>query len=68
MNGFDRVANGKDNWFHGPRSLSPTPEEFAASLWSELNALRDAISMPEEIDLARERRGLLRKLDNLQRT
>ena len=24
MNGFDRVADGEDNWFHGPRSLPPT--------------------------------------------
>ena len=46
MNGFDRVADGVYNWFHGPRSLPPTPEEFAASLWSEVNALKDAISMP----------------------
>ena len=47
MNGFVRVADGVDNWFYGPRSLPPTPEKFAASLWSDLNALRDAISMPE---------------------
>ena len=46
MNGFDRVADGEDNWFHGPCSLPPTPEEFAASLRSEVNALNDAISMP----------------------
>ena len=32
MNGFDRVADGEDNWFHGPRSLPPTPETFAADL------------------------------------
>ena len=32
MNGFDRVADGEDNWFHGPRSLPPTPEKFAADL------------------------------------
>ena len=46
MNGFDRGADGEDNWFHGPRSPPPTPEEFTASLWSEVNALKDAISMP----------------------
>ena len=46
VNGFDRVADGEDNWFHGPRSLPPTPEEFAANLWSEVNALKDATSMP----------------------
>ena len=47
MNGFDRVADGEDNWFHGPLSLPPTPEEFTESMWSEMNALRDAISMPK---------------------
>ena len=46
MNGFARVVDGEDNWFYGPRSLPPTPEEFAASLWSEVNSLKDAISMP----------------------
>ena len=46
MNGLDQVADGEDNWFHGSRSLSPTPEEFAASLWSEVNALKAAISTP----------------------
>ena len=48
MNGFDRVADGEDNWFHGPRSLPPTPEKFAADLWCEVNALKDAISMPRQ--------------------
>ena len=33
-NDFDRVADGEDNCFYGPRSLPPTPEEFAADLWS----------------------------------
>ena len=46
MNGFDRVAGGEDNWFHGPRLLPLTPEEFAADLWCEVNVLKDAISMP----------------------
>ena len=46
MNGFDRVAGGEYNWFHSPRSLPPTPEEFAADLWCKVTALKDAISMP----------------------
>ena len=46
INGFDGVADGEDNWFHGPRSLPPTPEEFAADLWCAVNILKDAISMP----------------------
>ena len=46
INGFDRVADGEYIWFHGPRSLPPIPEEFTASLWSEVNALKAAISTP----------------------
>ena len=46
MNGFNRVADGEDNWFHGPRSLPPTPEELAADLWSKVNEVRNEISMP----------------------
>ena len=46
MNGFDRVADGEDNWFHGPRSLPPTPEEFTKSLWCKVNELKNTISIP----------------------
>ena len=45
MNGFDRVADGEDNWFHGPRLLPPIPEDYAADLWSQVNALKNVISM-----------------------
>ena len=48
MNGFDRVAEDEESCFHGHRSLPPTPEEYAASLWSEVNTLKDAISMPRQ--------------------
>ena len=48
MHGFDRVVDGDDNWFHGPRSLPPTPQEFNASLRSDLQELKDAISMPRQ--------------------
>ena len=48
MNGFDRVADGEDKLFHGPRSLPPTPEKYAADLWCEVNALKDAILMPRQ--------------------
>ena len=47
-NGFNRVADGEDDWFHGPRSLPPTPEQFTQSLWSQVNALKDVISMPRQ--------------------
>ena len=45
MNGFDRV-DGEGNWFHGPRSLPPMPQQYTASLRSELQELKNAISMP----------------------
>ena len=48
MNGFDRVAEDEESCFHGHRSLPLTPEEYAASLWSEANALKDAISMSRQ--------------------
>ena len=47
MNGFDRVVDGEDNWFHA-RSLPPRPQEFNASLRSELQKLKAAISMPRQ--------------------
>ena len=48
MNGFDRVSDGEDTWFHGLRSLPPTPKKIVADLWCEVNALKDAISMPSQ--------------------
>ena len=40
--GYDR----DDGWMHGTHPLSPI--EFTTNLWSELNALKDAISMPRQ--------------------
>ena len=45
-NGFDRVEAVEKNWFGDHRSLPPTPEQYYASLWCEVNALKEAISMP----------------------
>ena len=45
-NGFDRVMEGEESCFSGRRSLSPTPQEYYASLWCEVNASKKAISMP----------------------
>ena len=41
--GFDRLEDGDDKWIHGP--LPPTPEKTTASMWADLNALKDALSM-----------------------
>ena len=35
-------------FYHVHRSLPPTPKEYCASLWSEVDALKDAISIPAE--------------------
>ena len=43
-NGFDRIA--ADDYLWASRQLPLTPEQFTQSLWSEVNALKDAISMP----------------------
>ena len=40
MNGFDRVADGEEKWFHGHRSLPVTPEQYTASLRSDLQELK----------------------------
>ena len=41
--GFDRLQDGDDQWVHGP--LPPTPEQTIASIWADLNALKDTILM-----------------------
>ena len=41
--GFDRLADGDDSWVYDP--FPPTPEQITGSLWSDLNEVRDAISM-----------------------
>ena len=47
INGFDRVMDGEDNWFHA-HLLPPTPQEFCASLRLEFQKLKDAISMQRQ--------------------
>ena len=48
MNGFDRVVEGEENWFHGHRSLPLAPKQCTGSLKSDLQKLKDACSMPAE--------------------
>ena len=45
-NGFDRVEAVEKNRFGDHRSLPPTPEQYYASLWEEVDELKAAISMP----------------------
>ena len=41
--GFGRLEDGDDNWVHDP--LPPKPEQITASMWPDLNALKDATSL-----------------------
>ena len=50
MNGLDQVVEGEENWFHGHRLLPLTPEQCTASLKSESQKLKNAISMPAETE------------------
>ena len=47
MNGFDRVMDGEDDWFHA-HLLPPTPQAFRANLMFELQKLKDPISMARQ--------------------
>ena len=46
VNVFDRIAADDNQW--ASRQLPLTPEQFTQNLWSEVNALKDAISMPRQ--------------------
>ena len=63
LNGLDRVVEGEENWFHGHLSLHSTPEQYTASLRFEIQKLKDAISMPAEITVARPRQKTMDVVD-----
>ena len=66
INGFDRVADDKKNWFHGHCSLPPTPQQYTASLRSELQKLKNAISMPADTAETRPWQKTLDFVDGLK--
>ena len=59
--GYDR----DDSWMHGTRPLAP--EEFTASLWEDMNALKEAISMFGRARPWQKTRNLLTDLNKGQR-
>ena len=59
--GFDRIADDDNKWAHG--LLPPTPEQFTASLWSELNALKYAISMPVRDGSRQKTKSFIKKIE-----
>ena len=66
MNGFDRVVEGEENWPHGHRSLPLTPEQYTASLRSDLQTLKDAISIPAEDTVTRPWQKTIDFVDGLK--
>ena len=64
MNGFDRIAADDNRWASRPLYL--TPEQFTQSLWSEVNALKGAISMPAEDTVTRPWQKTIDFVDGLK--
>ena len=64
MHGFDRIA-ADDNQL-ASRPLPLTPEQFTQSLWSEVNALKYAISMPAEDTVTRPWQKTIGFVDGLK--
>ena len=58
--GYDRIAADDNQWASRPLPL--TPEQFTQSLRSELNALRDAILIPEEDRFSQRAKSLIEEI------
>ena len=63
MNGFDRDVDREYDW----RSLPPTPQEFYASLRSDLQKLKNAISMSAENTVTRPWQKTIDFVDRLKK-
>ena len=66
LNGFDRVVEGEESCFNGHRLLPPTPQEYYDGLWSEVNALKAAISIPAEDTMTRPWQKTIDFVDGLK--
>ena len=64
INGFDRSAADDNLW--ASRQLPLTPEQFTQNLWSEVNALKAAISMPAEDTMTRPCQKTIDFVDGLK--
>ena len=64
MNGFDRIAADDNLW--ASRQLSLTPEQITQNLWSEVNALKAAISMLVEDTMTRPWQKTIDFVDGLK--
>ena len=65
MNGFDQMAADDNLW--ASRQLPLTPEQFTQNLWSEVNALKAASSMPAEDTMTRPWQKTIDFVDELKR-
>ena len=59
--GYDRLAADNNQWASRPLPL--TPEQFTQSLWSELNVLRDALSMAEGDGFSQRAKSLNKEIE-----
>ena len=59
--GFDRIADGDNQW--ASRPLAPTPEQFTTSLWSNLNKLKDAISLPGKDGSSHNAKSFIKEIE-----
>ena len=59
--GFDRIEDGDNEWVHRP--LPPTPDQIAASLWADLDALKDKISMSGEDGFSQRAKSFIKKIE-----
>ena len=59
--GFDRIANDDNQW--ASRPLPPTPEQFTANLWSDLNELKDAILLPGKDGSSQRAKSFMKEIE-----
>ena len=59
--GFDRCDARDEQWAHGP--LPPTPEQTTASMWADLNVLKDVISMSGKDGSRQKVKSFINELD-----
>ena len=58
--GYDRITGDDKQWASRPLPL--TPEQVTQSLWSELKALRDAISMPKGDGFSQRTKSFIKEI------
>ena len=58
--GFVQIADDDNQW--ASRPVPPTPEKFTASLWSDLNELKDAVSLSGKDGSSQRAKSFIKKI------